>query len=497
MKRALLLAAAVFLAAVIAVVIFVATFDADRLRPQIVSQMQAALGRPVALERVSLGWQQGLAIQLRGLAIQEAAGGEPVAQVELVHGLIQIAPLLKRSIQVSSITLVRPRVRVARDAQGRVELLGLAALGAPVGGAARGAADGGGLSLEVAVLRIEDGAIRWRDATTAPATELSVQDLDVVVTGIAPGRSIAVEARAAVAAERQNVHFRGRLTPPGGGRPGSLEGATLTVEGLALDAVLPPAPRGAPQLQGRLSAELSGDLPSLDPAAFGAAAVASGRIGLAEAKVANLNILRAVFEKFSMIPGLVQKLQERLPPEYQERLAAADTMLQPLDVPVRLEQGRLRLPQLQVVTESLRLSGEGSVGLDGTVRIQSVVRMDPALSSAFVASVKELRALANASGEFEIPVAIEGQAPQIAVVPDLKYVASRVIVTTAVEAIGQLLERELAPRRETPAPDAAAPSDAAQPPADQPPASGEELLGQFLQRALQRHRPQEPAAPSP
>ncbi|MBI3083446.1 MAG: hypothetical protein HYY90_03700, partial [Candidatus Omnitrophica bacterium] len=104
------------------------------------------------------------------------------------------------------------------------------------------------------------------------------------------------------------------------------------------------------------------------------------------------------------------------------------------------------------------------------------------LSAAIFRSVEELRTLANASGELEVPLAIQGQAPRVAVLPDLRYVASRIVVTTAVDLIGQLL------RKDTPEAGGEAGSDQAE-------GSPDDILGQLLKKAIRRGNPSD-APPS-
>ena len=130
----------------------------------------------------------------------------------------------------------------------------------------------------------------------------------------------------------------------------------------------------------------------------------------------------------------------------------------------------MRFDDLRVRSDTFELVGTGRVGLDGTVDIRSTLRIEQALSAAIFRSVQELQALANRTGEMEVPLTIQGQAPRIAVLPDLRYVASRVVVTTAVDLIGRLLRKEEPTDGETPSEEAG-------------PSTGG-ILGQLLQKAL-------------
>lgn len=480
MKNVLVICLVLLGLVILAVAIFVATFDADRYRPLLVSKLQGAIGRPVSLERLSLGWQGGIALRLQGLAISDdriaqGSAAEPLLQVESVSAVVRLLPLLRKDVQVASIVLSRPQVHVARDAQGRVNLLGLAAAVSPVAAPSRPTSIGGAsVSFNVASLRIEDGTLHWTDTLTRPPTELWLKRLDVAVSHIALGQPMEIDVKGALVSEIPNLHLSGRLTPPSPTQSGSLEQGKLTIESLPLERILAPAQPGEPQLQGTLTVAVQGSATTLDPARLARAVSASGTLKLAEPRVANLNILREVFERFSMLPGLVEALEAHLPPAYQAKLAEPDTVFEPIDLALRVEDGALRFDDLRVRSDTFELIGTGRVGLDGTVDIRPMLRIEQALSAAIFRSVQELQALANRAGELEVPLVIQGQGPQIAVLPDLRYVASRVIAAKAADLLGSLLREE-------------EPSAGATPSDEAGPSTGG-ILGQLLQKAIGQER---------
>jgi hypothetical protein len=128
-----------------------------------------------------------------------------------------------------------------------------------------------------------------------------------------------------------------------------------------------------------------------------------------------------------------------------------------------------------------RLSGAGRVGLDGTIDLPARLQIDAVLSEAIIASVKELQALTDDQGRVMLPLAIRGRAPQIAVLPDLRYVASRVVATKATEFLGELL----APRETEDASEAA--------PESQP--SDADTARRWLRQLLPADRGSEPEQP--
>ena len=173
-----------------------------------------------------------------------------------------------------------------------------------------------------------------------------------------------------------------------------------------------------------------------------------------------------------MLPGLVQALEARLPPEHQAKLAARDTVLEPIDLAVRADAGRLQFDDLNVRSDTFGLSGRGRVDADGTMSVYALLRIEPQLSSAIIRSVNELQALANPQGELELPLTMQGIAPRVAVWPDLNYVASRVVVRKAVDFLGGLLKADT-------------PQTSDQPGTDRTDQGSGGLLDQFLKKALE------------
>jgi len=443
MKKLLLVLIVLILLAIAGIAFFLATFDADRYRPLIVSKIEEATGHPVRLEHLSAGWDHGIAVQAKGFALEDrgATGSEPLIQIDSASALVDLVALLHKDIRVSSIILRHPQIHVSRDAEGNINLLGLAAAAAPAGTSGKTAAGSSTVSFQVGALRIEDGELHWTDAATSPPTDIRLKHLDLAVNHIVPGQPMNVELRGALTAESQNLHLRARLTPPTSSSRGSIDEAQFSAEHLAIEHLLPASPSGEPQLRGKLTATVQGSVKTLDPSQLANAIAGRGHVKVEEPVIVNLNILRSVFERISILPGLLERLEAHLPPQYQAKLAARDTVLQPIDASAQVENGSLRFDDLHVRTDTFELVSGGLIGFDHTVNLRATLRIEPALSAALVQSVKELQALADRSGQLQIPLTIQGQAPRLAVLPDLNYLASRLLVTKAEDLLGRLLEK--------------------------------------------------------
>ncbi len=153
--------------------------------------------------------------------------------------------------------------------------------------------------------------------------------------------------------------------------------------------------------------------------------------------------VREVVKRISVIPGLVGVLQSRLPASYREKLDARDTVFETTDLTVTVAQGALLFENLRLASDTFVLTGGGRLGMDGAVSSQMRLAIDPKLSAAVVQSVQEFQALTGSDGRIEFPVKAEGTLPRVTVLPDVSYLASRLIVNRVEDLLGDLLEKAL------------------------------------------------------
>lgn len=450
MRRFLLVIGLIVGLVIFGLVVFLVTFDADRYRPQVVSRLEKALGRPVKLSRLSLGWHGGIAIQLQGLAIYDhaASESEPLIQVESASAVVRLAPLLRKELQVASVVLTQPQITATRDAQGRINLLGLAAAASPIGASGRTTTVGRqAVSVNIDSLSMTQGILHWSDALTRPPMDVWIRRLDVIIKPLIPGRPMDINVKGALQGEIPNLQLSGQLTLPTSTEPGSVARLRFSLDDVSLEQILPPVPPTQPQARGVVTMRLQGDVGTLEQTQLLRSVSGHGTLAVKHPVIVNLNLLRAVFERLSMLPGLLETLEARLPPAYREKFQASDTILAPFNSSVEMEQGVVRFNELQVRTETFGLVGTGRFGPNGMLDVRSTLRIDAPLSAALIRSVEELHALTNSAGELELPLTIHGQLPRLAILPDLQYVASKLLATKAQDLLGSFLNRALEKKR--------------------------------------------------
>jgi len=217
----------------------------------------------------------------------------------------------------------------------------------------------------------------------------------------------------------------------------------LAAENIDMSTLLPPFPENAPQLKGGLSVSVRGIASLAENATMGQAFDGQGVISLRDGVLTNFNLLKEVFSKLSIIPGVVDTLKSRLTPEYEQKLSARDTVFLPVEWPFTLNQGTFSFKDVRLETDSLELIGSGFFSTNLYLQLTSILFIDPELSLAMIKSVNELQTLTDTTGRLKIPVKIQGQVPRVKVVPDVSSVATALVVTKAQDLIGNFLKKTL------------------------------------------------------
>ncbi|MBI3323248.1 MAG: AsmA family protein [Candidatus Omnitrophica bacterium] len=565
MKKVLLLLYALAALGAAALAVFLARFDADRFRPAVIQKMEAELGRPVRLGRISLGWRRGIALELPGLAIYPGPEpeGEPAVRVERVFAVLKVFPLLRGDVQLATLSLIGPSVHVVRTPAGSIDVEGVTPLPArPAPAAAAQAkptpsAPARPHSFLIRYFELKEGRIRFTDLSAQPPLELELRDVELGVTNISPSRPADFEGRLTLFSGRPNVRAKGRITPPAAGRPGLLESFRLETdladlrveevrrlfpafregelgkevegklvavvdrlvldpdgigsaeaqirlsgggmqparmaaplkelefeavvrggklalnafsgkvgqgsfsargnvqglaaqpvgtiqgkaEGLALEELLAPGGPGEPALRGRFSGSLSGDFQGKSWPEISRSLGGEGRIRLENGILSDMNLLREVFDRLTLIPGLTATLLARLPDSYRRKLSARDTRFEPIELSGAAKGGVLSFRDARVATDSFTLTGSGQLDLEGNLQFPARVEIEPQLSAALIGSVEELRYLADGEGRVVIPIILQGKLPRVSAIPDLGYVAAQLAASKGQELIGELLQK--------------------------------------------------------
>ena len=215
----------------------------------------------------------------------------------------------------------------------------------------------------------------------------------------------------------------------------------FTAENLTLQDLVQGSP-DKPQLTGKLFGGFQGVSQAPSPELLLRNISGNGRIVLKDPVVIRLNILRELLGHLAKLPGMAETLQNSLPPYYQLKLQENQTVLQSIDLPFVIRGGAFQFDDLKIGTSEFLLAGQGRVTLDGQVAVQAWVIINAQLSAILINGVGEAAYFADPVGQIQIPVRIEGSVDKLQFRPDTDYIAKKVAVNKGQELLSDLLSKK-------------------------------------------------------
>jgi uncharacterized protein involved in outer membrane biogenesis len=194
LKRALkwlgILVAVVIVLTIVAALALPRLIDTPRVQAMIANGAAQAVGRPVRFESLSVGLFPLPSIELHKLEVAEDPqfGSAPFLTLETGRIYLKLRPLVTGRVEFGDITLERPRIALIQNAEGRLNVAGLAppaeSKTAARPGRSSGGATGGAAATVVSRVKIAKGVITYVAHGKGPAeTPYRVEDLDVTVVG--------------------------------------------------------------------------------------------------------------------------------------------------------------------------------------------------------------------------------------------------------------------------------------------------------------------------
>jgi len=197
-----------------------------------------------------------------------------------------------------------------------------------------------------------------------------------------------------------------------------------------------------PYLEGRLNAEILSSVRGLTRDKIFNTLKAKGVVKIDEAVLRNMNLLTVALDKLDMLPGLVQKLKNKLPAHYKELLRQNFTAFGPIDLNFNIEGDVLFLQETVIESDGFYLVCDGHLKANGDFIINSDLFIAADLSEAFVDAVREFKYLQNRQGMITMPMDIYGKFPDVIVKPDIDYVIQRLAVSKGQELLEDIFKIE-------------------------------------------------------
>lgn len=232
MKKILLAVGIILILAAIGLAVFVATFDANRFKPLLLNRIEKSVGYPVEIRDISLKFDRGLALCVKGLEVYEdlPSRKETIFELEEVSFTLRLLSFLRRAVEAGAVRFVRPRFGILRGTDGEIRIAGFNSRAPKETGAGTSSAAAFSLPFLIDEIRIEDAEIGFEDRMQKPAGQYLLRKLDIALKNVSFVRPVKFDIRAAVFSDRQNFGLKGRFHLQGTGRPPMIDEAELHVD---------------------------------------------------------------------------------------------------------------------------------------------------------------------------------------------------------------------------------------------------------------------------
>ena len=166
-----------------------------------------------------------------------------------------------------------------------------------------------------------------------------------------------------------------------------------------------------------------------------------GALEIKKGRLTDINVLKIVLSKISMIPNLVAKIQANLPERYKEKLTQKDTILTKVKTDLAVGKGLALLKQVEIEADGFLFSGEGEVDFNQRFSLDGSFLIPEDLAASMVENVPELEYLLDERGKIRIPLQVSGKIPNIKFAVNLQYIGKKLIKKKASEELGKVLDK--------------------------------------------------------
>lgn len=194
LKIAGIIVGALVLLLVIGVGILLMTFDPNDYKGEVQKKVREQTGRELALPgKISLSVFPDIALAFGPATLGNASGfgAEPTLQLEHVRLGVKLRPLFSKRVEVSTVEVTHPVVRLQVDKAGRDNWSDISEHLKQNAGAEAPAAGGSPLSVQIASLRLTDGELSYADARDG--SSVGVAKLQVLTGELAPGKPVELD----------------------------------------------------------------------------------------------------------------------------------------------------------------------------------------------------------------------------------------------------------------------------------------------------------------
>ena len=293
-------------------------------------------------------------VSARGLALADAAGAPLLGWDKLRVDVKDVQPLV-RQVALGKVTLDAPRIAIARDAAGELNLVKLGgsapapAEAASSASAPAASADAQAWKIGLDGFEISGGQVAWNDAATSPPAALQLDGLTLKLASLRwpEPAAMPVELAATLHAQGDGKAAAGTVSVKGEAND---RAATLALElgGLALETL-------APYLRAALVPQLVGTLSATGELHWAGGATPKTEVRLAQATLAGLKLVDPKLGKAGELVSLCELVVKELALDLDAHQVSLGSvrLVQPVIALARDKGGALNVQQWLVAAPAV------------------------------------------------------------------------------------------------------------------------------------------------
>jgi hypothetical protein len=172
-----------------------------------------------------------------------------------------------------------------------------------------------------------------------------------------------------------------------------------------------------------------------------------GSLAIMQGVILDANIVQALIGNIGEQLGSSNLITDKLRSKYPQVFTANKTIFKSIDGLIRIEKGRIILPQMEMGTEDYTIAGIGSLQLDRVVESSAALVLSPQLSRDIIAQISLASMITDDQGRVRIPFTLSGVLPKVTVKPDLSGQAKPPPIAPEVDKLKKKLLDRLLPKK--------------------------------------------------
>ena len=204
------------------------------------------------------------------------------------------------------------------------------------------------------------------------------------------------------------------------------------------------------KVEGKIFGALQVQGEGFDPAVMANALTGNGNMEIKEGKLTDINILKLVLDKITIVPNFRQRVEENLPERFKDKLKQKDTILTQAKLAILIGQGKAAINPLNVEADGFLFEGTGEAGFDLRYNFDGTFMIPQDLSLSMANIVPELEYLYDGQGQIIFPLKVSGQGADIRFMPDMEYIITNAVKNKGRQELQKVLDKVFGKESETP-----------------------------------------------